>query len=206
MVKQEPAIAIVVLAAGSSERMGREKPKQLLPWGGTTLLGHAITQCISVEASEVFVVLGAYYEQVRKEAGRFPVTVVRNEEWGEGLGTSVAAAAAHLFDTATEFRGVLFTLADQPLFDRDYLDEMIGRFETGSEAIVATSYNGNPGVPALFDACYLSALARVTGDAGAKPLMARHRDQVTTVDAGERTADIDTPEAYRELYQKYVAG
>lgn len=200
-MKQEPAIAIVVLAAGASERMG--SPKQLLPWGETTLLGHCISQSLAA-VPDVFVVLGAYYEQIKKEAARYPVTVLRNEGWAEGMGSSVAFAARHLLGESKKLDGILITLADQPLFDADYYHSVIGRFEAGNQNIVATSYNGSPGVPALFDDSYLEELTRLNGDTGAKTLMAAHREMVTIVDAGGRTVDIDTPETYRELYQKRI--
>ena len=69
-------IAIVILAAGASKRMG--SPKQLLKWGNESLLTHAINKALNVKNSEVIVVLGANHGSIQKEIEQFPITILKN--------------------------------------------------------------------------------------------------------------------------------
>jgi molybdenum cofactor cytidylyltransferase len=116
-------IAILILAAGASSRMGRTK--QLLPWQDTTLLGSAIRTARDSNAKSVAVVLGANAESIRGRVnvGRGVKTdadFVENTAWETGLGSSIACGTEFLIEKKIVYDGILIMLADQPLIDTEY--------------------------------------------------------------------------------------
>ena len=94
MLDSQSNIAIVILAAGASKRMG--EPKQLLKWGDTTLINHAINTAVAVNSKEILLVLGAHYELIEKSIENSEVTILNNLHWEKGLGKSIAFAIDYL--------------------------------------------------------------------------------------------------------------
>lgn len=192
-------IAIVILAAGASKRMGT--PKQLLKWGNESLLSHAITKALHVQASEVIVVLGANHGSIEKEIKQFPITILKNKNWEEGLGKSIACAAKYVKESKPEINALLITLADQPLIDSVFLDNIIHKFSQSQNQIIATAYeNGKNGVPVLFDSCYFEELSKLSDDNGAKHLLKKYEFSVKSLELQQEYLDIDSKEDYEFLY------
>jgi len=197
MASLKKKISVLILAAGASSRMGR--PKQLLPWKKTTLLGNAIQNAIASEADTVYVVLGANIESIRDEITNHPVETVDNPNWESGLGSSIAAGVTFILKNNIEFDGILIMLADQPLMDTEYLNMMIDTFYRRPESIVATAYRNKAGVPALFDKAYNIELVNLNKDFGAKALIAQKINQVFTINPENKVVDIDTKSEYDKL-------
>ncbi|MEM9687721.1 MAG: nucleotidyltransferase family protein, partial [Bacteroidota bacterium] len=174
-----PDIAIIIPAAGASVRMGT--PKQCLPWGKTTLLGHAVTQALQSEAQGVFVVLGAYEAMLRPQLVSYPVTLLKNEDWKNGLGSSIACGVRHLLSTHPLVEGVLIMLADQPLIDYSYLNVLIRHFRADSNKLITTSYGKKSGVPAVFGKAYFKALSDLQDDYGARQLIEAQKKHVVAL-------------------------
>ncbi len=131
-------IAILILAAGASTRMG--KPKQLMEWKGTTLLGHAIDEASTIENSIIFVTLGANSDAIKSAHIQKDVKWVFNSHWESGLGTSIALGAKAILENEPKIPKILVMLADQPLIDSEYLEQMISSFHIVKKGIVATGY------------------------------------------------------------------
>ncbi|WP_430966835.1 nucleotidyltransferase family protein [Spongiimicrobium sp. 2-473A-2-J] len=193
---EKPQIAVLVLAAGASTRMGGAL-KQLLPWKDTTLLGHAISQAKASKADDVFIVLGAQASKLRSQFGQNGTTLVENEQWASGMGTSIACGVAYLTSHKKDWDGVLVMLCDQPLVDTAYLNTLIDTFT--ANGIVATDYGGRRGVPALFSKTFFQELALLKEDYGAREVLLRHREDVIVLNGVGKTADVDTPEDYKNL-------
>ena len=192
-------LAILILAAGSSSRMGR--PKQLLPWGNTTLLGEAINTAKSIKTATTYVVLGANYDQIKKTIENDFIQIIYNDNWELGLGSSIAKGIKNL---SYSYDGVLIMLADQPLVNKTHLTALIKAFEDDNQHIVATDYaTGRLGVPAIFDHCYFEELSQFTEDKGAKQLIDNNAKNVTALKAEHLIIDIDTEEGYKRLYNDY---
>src|SRR5680860_1232621 len=98
-------IAIVILAAGASSRMGQAK--QLLPWEDTTLLGNAIRKAKASDANSVIVVLGANAESIRMEISESQIIIIENPIWASGLGTSIARGTCLLYTSPSPRDGLL---------------------------------------------------------------------------------------------------
>ncbi|QBA64171.1 nucleotidyltransferase family protein [Muriicola soli] len=190
-------IATLILAAGSSSRMG--KPKQLLPWGNTTLLGSAIQVAKNSSSDIVLVVLGAKADLIRKKIEPFKTDFIVNEAWEMGLGGSIAKGVSYLVSQTPQPHAILIMLADQPLVTSVYLDELISNYQQGRGDIICTSYESKLGVPALFDKKYFTELALLQGDNGAGKLIRKHRKSSFSLNAGDKVKDLDTPEDYISL-------
>ncbi|MDO5968671.1 nucleotidyltransferase family protein [Flavivirga aquimarina] len=193
-------IPIVILAAGASKRMGTVK--QLMPWGDTTLLGHAIQMALKTNTNNVFVVLGANYQVIKKEISEFPVTIIQNKDWELGLGKSIACAIRHILNLR-EADAVLICLADQPFIDTTFLNTLIENFTPNSNQIIATSYkNDVSGVPVIFDKVYLSELSKLDDDKGAKIILKKYAALVKTFKPKLENIDLDYMEDYEKFFKK----
>ncbi|MFS4455437.1 nucleotidyltransferase family protein [Maribacter sp. 2304DJ31-5] len=199
----EKNIAILIMAAGRSSRM--QGIKQLLPWRDSNLLLHAIATAKTSNATGVYIVLGANAEKIaqRCKLEKFGVQTIKNIEWKNGLGSSIALGTDHITQQSVIYDGILVMLADQPLLTSNYYDQMIAKFRSGKFKIIATKYNDRAGVPAIFHSSLFPQLKNLSGDTGAKGILRQHYDVMHSIDAGDMNQDIDTKETYSKLYKKY---
>ncbi|WP_242205753.1 nucleotidyltransferase family protein [Aestuariivivens insulae] len=192
-------IALVILAAGASTRMGT--PKQLLQWGEYSLILHTIKTALKTKSKEIIVVLGANYAIIKKEIEHLPITILDHKQWAQGLASSIAFASNYVKQQTIKPDGLLITLADQPLVSSEYLNTLISNFSTGKKQIIATFYqNGTQGVPVLFDASYLVQLSQLKGDLGAKALLKKNQVFVKILNCAFKNVDLDTLEDYKNLH------
>lgn len=195
-----PRVAIIILAAGASKRMGT--PKQALPWGNTSLIGHAVQTALKVHATEVAVVLGAHYSYLNSEIKQYRITILNNKDWEMGLGSSIARGVRYLTNIESNVDGVLILLADQPFISSDFLESMILNFEPNKNQIITTLYEeGNQGVPVLFDTLYFDELLQLQDDSGAKHLLKKYKSQVKALIPSIKNVDLDTKEEY-QIYRR----
>ncbi|THH41696.1 nucleotidyltransferase family protein [Neolewinella litorea] len=186
--------AVVILAAGQSRRMGR--PKQLLPWGDTTLLGHAIRQARACPNTDTYVVVGAEKTQIVQQLKELDVSWIDNPLYTEGLGSSIRAAAVCLTDRTDQiYTHLLIMLADQPAVDTNYLQELLEHAARTGE-IVATDYGQRAGVPAVFPSSHFATLRHLGGDAGAGQLLNAMDVGIQRLTPAFTVFDIDTMEDY----------
>ncbi|MEL6812040.1 MAG: nucleotidyltransferase family protein [Bacteroidota bacterium] len=187
--------AIIVLAAGGSSRLGR--PKQLLPYKGTTLLNHCINELIGIPNTDVWVVIGAYSEEVKKVLDGETVHAVYNNNWEKGMGSSIAVTlqALKAYDA---YKRVLITLGDLPLLTRDHFRQLLKEHK-GEDHITLTQYTDIQGVPVIFGKRYYQELENCSGDEGAKAIIKNHQKNITPVPTKIPFTDIDTEAAYQEL-------
>ena len=199
--KQDIKIAMVVLAAGESTRMG--SPKQLLPWKNTTLLGHTIEQGLASNVDSVFVVLGAYSKAISEEIGKYNITIVENKNWTLGMGSSIACAMEYVERNNLFFNAVLIALSDQPLIDLKYYNKLINSFLNNDKNIIASQLKSRAGVPAIFGYNYFNDMSKLNKDIGARTIIATHINDVHVVNPEDLYPDIDTEDDYKTLYNKY---
>ncbi len=195
----------VILAAGSSSRLGR--PKQLLPLGGRPVLAHTLDNAARASLDGLVVVLGHEAEAVRAaiDFERAGARVVLNDRYREGQSTSLRAGLAALPPNAL---AALFILGDQPLIGPAILDAILDAYRRTGRPIVMPAYDGRRGNPVLFARARWPELARVVGDQGARGVLQAHRDEVLEVPiaGAHHTADLDTPEDYERLRARFEQG
>jgi molybdenum cofactor cytidylyltransferase len=196
-------IPLILLAAGGSARMGR--PKQLLPWGNHTLIEHQI-QTLQKTGNPVSVVLGSNSKLVLPVIEKYNVNIFINNDWENGMGSSIATGVNGLTKESPGADGVLIALVDQPLVPSKHFLNMLEAFHPGKQQIiVSNSGSGWEGVPALFDKCYSDELQNLTGKEGAKKIIQKHNNAVKRVKCGNLLEDMDTPEAYQQMLKKFTS-
>ncbi len=194
-----PNIAVIILAAGASTRIGT--PKQLLKWKNTTLLGHAIITAKKLNTKDIIVILGNNYALIKSKINNSGVQILNNKNWKKGLGNSIAFGVNNILENKSNIDGILIMLSDQPLIDSKYLISLINKFIIGKHLIIATSYkNGKQGVPVLFDRIYFNELSKLNDDKGAKAIIEKYIKNVLVVNGEQIISDIDTLENYKNLY------
>ena len=196
-------VATIILAAGSSTRLG--EPKQLLRKEGMTLVRHMAEIALSLYVGPVIVVLGANREAVGQELAGLPLTTTINTNWAEGLASSLRVGLAALPDEPPA-DAFLILLTDQPHVTTDLLRQLIDKRRETSRGIVASRYHtGAPAepahsgrsagaVPALFDIRYKSEFMTFVGDVGARKLIRRYPDDCAEVPFPLGAVDLDTPQ------------
>lgn len=194
-------IPVILLAAGNSSRLGQ--PKQLLRWGKQTLIEHQIQSFLQT-GEDVIVVLGASADLILPLLQKYSVTVAINHAWESGMAGSVVCGIEALQHNHPTADGVLVALVDQPLVPLSHYQDIISGFQRGKQQIIAsTSKEDWLGVPALFDKCYFSELCNLRGEKGAKSLIQKYSGQIKVIECNEIIKDIDTLDAYLDLYQKH---
>jgi molybdenum cofactor cytidylyltransferase len=193
-------VATVVLAAGESRRMG--SPKQLLRIDGITLVRRAAETALASRCRAVYVVVGAAAEDVRRELSELSLEVVDNPDWEKGLAGSIRVGIEAVQAARPGFDAAILAPVDQPRVDAALLDRLIEVFESGEREIVACSYAGTVGAPALFTRRHFIELTTLRGDRGAKSVLRAREAEVAQVPFPEGAVDLDTPEDYRSFLER----
>ncbi len=185
-------LAILLLAAGSSSRLGQSK--QLLSINGEPLLLKSVNAAISSSVKKIVVVLGANENEHRQLIGKLPVEIIFNPTWQNGMGNSLKMGLSCLLKQDLNLGGVITMVCDQPLITASHLNKLIERFKETSNSIVASFYSGSAGVPALFERSLFEKMLSINDDQGAKKIINQYSDLATTIDFPEGAIDIDTEE------------
>lgn len=200
-VRREMIIALL-LAAGEAKRMG--KNKLLLPLQGKPMVVLTLENLLASQVDEIIVVTGHEGARLEKELGPFlegrpgRIKVVRNKDYQQGMSTSLKAGAEAAKGRAD---ALLIMLGDQPFIGPELINRIIARFKTGRAKICLPLFRGQPGHPVLFHGDYLSEMASLSGDVGARGIVESHPEDVVTieVDSPEVLVDIDEESQYEAV-------
>lgn len=190
------SIAIVILAAGKSSRLGQ--PKQLLPFKGKTLLSHCVETASKV-VENVIVVTGAERKRIESEIKDSGVEIVYNQEWEEGMASSIRSGLVYLNAKNPDIHGIIFMVCDQPFVTAELLQKLITEKELSTKAIVASAYSEVAGTPVIFDKSIFPELMELTGDVGARKIIIKNKERMSTVDFPLGNVDMDTADDYKKL-------
>lgn len=196
--------AIIILAAGSSSRFG--STKQLLHFNNKTLLQHVIDEAIDSDAEPTIVVTGAHSDEVEKEIRQTKVQVIHNENWEEGMASSIVAGVKKAITLNNNIEKIIITVSDQPFISSALFKQLYQTQEDSVQHIVACSYADTIGTPALFTQKYFDALMNLEGEEGAKKILTANKEDVAMIDFPQGAIDIDTQKDYDDLLdrQKHV--
>ena len=195
--KQDTGTTIIILAAGSSSRLGR--PKQLLTHNGKSLLKHSIDEAVESNAVKVIVVLAAGSEKMLSDVNDPKVMSVINDEWKEGMASSIRNG---LKQVQGDKGNVIIMVCDQPFVNAGVLNNLITAARDTGKKIVACSFAGTFGPPALFDHTLFPELLALKGDTGARKIVDSYADEVETINFPNGEIDIDIEEDYTKLKGK----
>lgn len=187
-------IAILILGAGRSSRMGTAK--QLLPIGETTLLGVTLESALASEADAVFCVLGSQINDISLSIEQYGIEIIENSNYMNGLSSSIAEGILHLQEK--DFDAVLIMLGDQPFIQASYLNEMIDTYRNHPKKIIASNYSDKVGVPVILSSTFFPELLKLRGDVGAGPFLNAHKEHIIQL-RNNGLMDVDTQEDYQDL-------
>jgi molybdenum cofactor cytidylyltransferase len=190
-------IAILLLAAGSSSRLGRSK--QLLSITGQPLLLKSVKAAIESGIKNITVVLGANEQAHREVITDAGVQVVVNTAWKKGMGNSLKVGLSYLLQQTPKAEAVITMVCDQPLINSDQLLKLVFEYESSESTIVASFYQGVAGVPVLFDRTLFSELLSMSDETGAKKILQEHPHLVKTVPFPGGEIDIDTEDDLKKF-------
>ncbi|WP_421407457.1 nucleotidyltransferase family protein [Agrobacterium tumefaciens] len=191
----EPTVAIVILAAGPSTRMGSSGCHKLLAeFDGMPLVRRSAYTALACQSHSVIVVTGFRDADIRDAIAGLGVQTAYNGDYLSGIASSIGRgvkAAAR-----GEPDGIMVMLADMPALDVAALDCLIGEFRKArGPAIVRAVARGIPGNPVIFPRVEYERLCALGGDEGARKLIAASQLSVIDVEIGEGAAiDVDTPD------------
>ena len=182
---------VILLAAGSSSRLGR--PKQLINYQGKTLIQNSIEAAQHSAADDLIVVLGSNSDLIQTGIESKEVSVLVHAHWEDGMSSSMQCGLRHLIETSQVYQ-VILMLCDQPYITKALLDQLMLDKKASGKGIVACSYAGTVGVPALFDQKYFPELLALKGTEGAKKVILNHQADTFLVDFPLGAVDLDTEE------------
>lgn len=188
-------MAAVVLAAGSSKRMGRNK--LLLDLGGETVVRRTVRAAVDAGLHPVVVVLGHEAERVGTELEGLPCRTVVNPRHAEGAATSLGAGVASVPEEAA---ALIVVLADMPFVTAAMLRTMVERHHTTGAPVVVSRYGDVEAPPTLFDRKVFPELTAMGGDRCARPVARRHQDAGAFVTwPAEALQDLDDEADYEQV-------
>jgi molybdenum cofactor cytidylyltransferase len=195
-------IAVAILAAGESRRMG--SPKALIDFRGKTFTEHLIEATRTPRVGYLRVVLGSKYDEIRP---RLPVcddSIVNNESWPRGQLSSIWAAIRKLPLNGTS--GLMLCPVDHPLVSAKTIAALLDGFEALPRNIVLPTFEGRRGHPVIFPARLYNELLQASPDVGARQVVWKHKDEVTEIITDDEgvVLNLDDPEAYRKAVETFV--
>jgi len=199
-MKQPNNIAILLLAAGASRRMGQ--PKQLLKINATqTLLDYTISVAKNSSCSQIAVVLGANANIIEPTISNQQIAIVKNKNWEQGMGTSLQKGLQFLLTANPSLEAIIISVCDQPYLSTEIFLQLVNTYTTTKAPIVSCQYGNRLGVPALLDKQFFPQLLSLKADEGARKIIRGNLSKVHTVEFPKGAIDLDTPEIY-EAYLK----
>jgi molybdenum cofactor cytidylyltransferase len=182
----------IVLGAGGSKRLGR--PKQTLPFGDTTLLGHVLRDVESSSLERVVLVVGGAADDALAQIAPRRAELARNDSYGSGCASSLLAG----LDAAGNAEAVMLLLGDMPGVEPALIDEVASAWAELRPWAAVTSYRGELGHPFVFSAAAFSDLRSLHGDKAVWKLIESHPERVERIDVDrELPRDVDTWEDYQ---------
>ena len=184
----------ILLAAGASTRMKQQK--LLLPFNEKTIIETVVENVAQSVNSNILVVLGSHREQIRKQIENYPVKYCVNENYLDGMLSSVICGFRALPDEA---KAALIFLGDQPQIPSKVTDLVIENWIQSKKGIIMPTFNGRRGHPALIETRYKTEIERLDPEKGLRSLSEKFKDDVFEVECNipEILRDIDTQEEYQ---------
>jgi molybdenum cofactor cytidylyltransferase len=198
MTEERLRVAAIVLAAGSSRRMGTNK--LLLALEGEPLVRRSVRRCLAADFDRVVVVLGHESERVRAALDGLPCEIVENADHARGVGTSIRAGVGLVADAVD---AAVVVLADMPYVTTDMLRTVVSWYRGTRPPIVVSEYGGVQAPPTLYDRALFANLLALPDDSGGKAVAQRLSElRVTVAFPADARRDLDASADYERARAK----
>jgi len=192
---KKSGVWLVVLAAGSSRRMGTHK--LLLPLGEESMIRHILKRFIPLAEEKLLVVTNANEPNVKEEIGNLPVVILENDHAEDGMSTSLKLAIKFLIKNSAE-AGIIL-LADQPDVSVDIVRKLKDTFSQEHAPLIQAKYNGGPSHPVLFSHQFFEELLKIEGDQGARNILQARKKEIFWIKVDSAIPrDLDTMDDYKQ--------
>jgi molybdenum cofactor cytidylyltransferase len=192
-------VAALVLAAGESSRMGRDKAT--LGYGGSTFLGTVLKNLGEAGLERVAVVLGHHAEEIRRAMNLGGAEVVINRHYRRGQTSSLQAGLEAL--KSPELDAVVVCLVDHPAVSVRTLRRLVDSFRESRAPVVIPTHQGRRGHPVLLARELFKELDSLGSDAGANMVVHKYQAATQFVEVNDPGVllDVDDPESYRRAIE-----
>jgi len=188
-------IQAIILAAGESKRMG--KPKLLMPFGDTSIIETVIANAGIPAIGKTFLILGANHEAIGNQVRDYPVETVQNQQFREGMLSSVQCGLRAIPDSTD---AVMVLLGDQPMIGSEIMNNVVNAYNNSDQEIIVATCKGKRGHPILFGSRYFREVLDFSANNSLKDLLTTHPGDVREMDTEnpEILRDIDTEQDYQK--------
>jgi molybdenum cofactor cytidylyltransferase len=187
-------VAGVVLAAGSSSRLGSNK--LLIDLGGETIVHRAARRALEAGLAPVIVVLGFEADRVMEALQKLDVVAAVNPDHTRGMHSSVRVGITRV---PADCEAAVVILADMPLVTSAMSAGLVARFRSGTEPLVISLYGDVQAPPTLYARALFPALA-AAGKGGGRLVVRDHREEAAALEwPPALLADLDRPEDLERL-------
>jgi len=197
--------AIVILAAGSSTRMGR--PKALLELGGKTFVERIAQTARAAAIRDVMIAVSQDDSKIMKICELYDIEPVYNTATPTAVPLgSVHAAIARIINRKVD--SLIVWPVDQPHVLPATPQALVSAYLRSDKPMVVPTFNGRRGHPALFGRAVFEEVMDAPVSQGARAVIRADPTRVLEIPVSDPAVleDIDTPEAYRDLVRRYDSG
>jgi len=184
----------VILASGYSRRMGANK--LLLPFKNKTMIEAVIEEAISSNLEGIYIV--CRNNEIKDVVNQYPINIIMNEEAHEGQSTSIVKA---IQEVEGKYDSYMFLMGDQPLINKDFINEIMDFYYNNNSSILVPIYNGKRGTPVVFASKWNNALLELRGDEGGRQIIRQNNKEVLEYEVDHQVlgVDIDNIEDYKKI-------
>ena len=193
-------VAALLLAAGSSRRMGTSK--QLLRLGDRSVVRRCFDAIVAAGIQHVVVVAGAPGDGIAEEFAGTSATIARNNIPNSQMADSVKKGLSELHDL---YPGVLVCLSDHPLITTETFRAVIQAHQNAPHKIIIPVYGKGRGHPTLFP---LPALKEIESGATLRDIIRKDEGRVSLIEVPDEgvVLDMDTVDDYQRVRERFTAG
>jgi molybdenum cofactor cytidylyltransferase len=193
-----PSFAGVILSAGASSRMGRDKA--LLPWRDGTFLSAAI-RALQPATELVIVVAGANAPQLQPIADAHAAFLVVNPDPQRGQFSSLQIGLQEVLNRGRD--AAIVTLVDRPAANVETVQQVRSAFLLSDEQVWAAvpDYQGKHGHPYVIGREMIEAFLRAPAQSSARDVEHANQPHIRYIPVNDPlvTANVDTPEEFEKL-------